>query len=179
MMDKLTPDPERARYFEGYEETHNWTHKCALWELPYMTTLILMHNIDVIHQQRNMGESIISTCMDFLGKIKDNMKAQIDLVELYNCPSLELKVNGCKPHTSLCLKPQQRKEVMRWMKGLKFPDGYIADLRRSMNMMIEKLIGLKSHDYHIIIERLMTIMFQDYLNDAVRMLLTELSYFYR
>jgi hypothetical protein len=48
-----------------------------------------------------------------------------------------------------------------------------------MNMMIEKLIGLKSHDYHIIIERLMPIMFQDYLNDAVRMLLTELSYFYR
>jgi hypothetical protein len=82
-------------------------------------------------------------------------------------------------HTLHCLKPQQRKEVMRWMKGLKFPDGYIAGLRRSMNMMIEKLIGLKSHDYHIIIERLMPIMFQDYLNDAVRMLLTELSYFYR
>jgi hypothetical protein len=49
MLDKLTPDPERPGYFEGYGETHNWTHKCALWELLYMPMLILMHNIDVMH----------------------------------------------------------------------------------------------------------------------------------
>jgi hypothetical protein len=36
---------------------------------------------------------------------------------------------------------------MRWMKGFKFSDGYAAGLRRSMNMAIEKLIGLKSQDY--------------------------------
>jgi hypothetical protein len=84
MLDKLTPDPERPGYFEGYGEMHNWSHKCALWELPYMLTLILMHNIDVMHQERNMGESIISTCMDFPGKTKDNRKARKDLAELCN-----------------------------------------------------------------------------------------------
>jgi hypothetical protein len=55
-MDKLTPDPERPGYFEGYGETHNWTHKCALWELLYILALILMQNIDVMHQEHNMGE---------------------------------------------------------------------------------------------------------------------------
>jgi hypothetical protein len=54
-----------------------------------MPTLNLMHNIDVMHQERNMGESIISTCMGFLDKTKDNMKARQDLAELYNHPSLE------------------------------------------------------------------------------------------
>jgi hypothetical protein len=98
MLDKLTPDLERPRYFEGYAETHNWTHKYAIWEFPYMTALILMYNIDVMHQERNMGESIISTCMSFPGKIKDNRKAQQDLAQLCNCPSLEFKVNGGKPH---------------------------------------------------------------------------------
>jgi hypothetical protein len=29
--------------------------------------LILMHNIDVVHQERNMGARIISTCMGLLG----------------------------------------------------------------------------------------------------------------
>jgi hypothetical protein len=43
-----------------------------------MLALILMHNIDVMHQERNMGESIISTCMGFSGKAKDNMKARQD-----------------------------------------------------------------------------------------------------
>jgi hypothetical protein len=76
MLDKLTADPERPRYFEGYGDTHNWTHKYTLWELPYMPMLILMHNIDVMHQERNMGENIISACMGFLGKTKDNMNAR-------------------------------------------------------------------------------------------------------
>jgi hypothetical protein len=92
-------------------------------------------------------------------KKKDNRKAQQDLAELCNRPSLELKVNGGKPHTSFCLKPQQRKEVMRWMKRLKFHDGYAVGLRRSVNMATWKLIGLKRNDYHIIMKRLMRIMF--------------------
>jgi hypothetical protein len=68
---------------------------------------------------------------------------------------------------------------MQWMKGLKFLDGYAAGLRRSVNMTIGKLIGLKSHDYHIIMERLIPVMFHDYFDDAVWMVLAELSYFYR
>jgi hypothetical protein len=41
-----------------------------------MLSLILMHNIDVMHQERNMGETIISSCMGFPGKTKDNRKTQ-------------------------------------------------------------------------------------------------------
>jgi hypothetical protein len=61
----------------------------------------------------------------------------------------------------------------------KFPDGYAATLKWSMNMTIGKLIGLKSCDYHIIMERLLPIMFQGYFIDAVWMVLADLSYFYR
>jgi hypothetical protein len=106
MLDKLMLDPERPGYFQGYRETHNWTHQYALWELLYMLALILMHNIDVMHRECNMGESIISTCMSFLSKTKGSMKAQHDLTELCNHPSLELIVNGGKPCASFCIKPQ-------------------------------------------------------------------------
>jgi hypothetical protein len=71
-----------------------------------MPTLILMHNIDVMHQERNKGESILSTCMNFPGKTKDNMKARQDLAELCNHPSLKLKVTGSESHASFCLKPK-------------------------------------------------------------------------
>jgi hypothetical protein len=71
-----------------------------------MPALILMHNIDVMHEECSMGESMISTCMGFPGKTKDNRKARHDLAELCNCPSLELKVNGGMPRASFCLKPQ-------------------------------------------------------------------------
>jgi hypothetical protein len=101
------------------------------------------------------------------------------LAGLCNRPSLELKVNGSKPCASFYLKPQQRKEIMRWMKGLKFSDGYAAGLRRFVNMMTRKLIRLKSHYYHIIMERPLPVTFRGYFDDAVWMVLAELSYFYR
>jgi hypothetical protein len=48
-----------------------------------------------------------------------------------------------------------------------------------MNMTIGKLIELNSHDYHIIMERLMHAMFWGYFDDVVWMVLAELSYIYR
>jgi hypothetical protein len=68
---------------------------------------------------------------------------------------------------------------LNWLKSLKFSDGYAAGLRWAVNVMTWKLTGLKSHDYHIIIERLLPVMFQGYLDNAVWKVLAELSYFYR
>jgi hypothetical protein len=59
------------------------------------------------------------------------------------------------------------------------PDGYAADFRRAINLEIVKINGLKSHDYHIFIERLLPVMLHRYLNDDVWMTIAELSHFYR
>jgi hypothetical protein len=48
-----------------------------------------------------------------------------------------------------------------------------------VNMTTGKLIQLKSHDYHIIMERLLPVIFRGYFDDVVWMVLAELSYFYR
>jgi hypothetical protein len=48
-----------------------------------------------------------------------------------------------------------------------------------VNMATGKLIWLKSHDCHIILERLLPVMFQGYFDDVVWMVLAELSNFYR
>jgi hypothetical protein len=152
-LSKLVLNRE-GNVYEGYGEEHNWTQICALWELPYAHALILMHNIDVIHQERNVVESIISTCMDITGKTKDNFKAQRDTSHVCNHPSLELDEWGGKPRAPFCLKVKDRKEVMRWLKRLKLPDGYAVGLKRCVNVK-GKIHGLKSHDYHIIIERLL------------------------
>jgi hypothetical protein len=48
-----------------------------------------------------------------------------------------------------------------------------------VNMTTRKLIGLKSQDYHIIMERILSVIFWGYFDNAVQMVLTKLSYFYR
>jgi hypothetical protein len=101
--------------FIGYRKRHNWTHKCALWKLSYAKALILMHNIDVMHQEHNVGESILRICMAFANKTKYNQKARKDLAQLCNRSSLELKSSDSKPRVSFCLKPKERKEVLIWL----------------------------------------------------------------
>jgi hypothetical protein len=178
MLDNLILNKE-GNGFVGYENDHNWTHYCALWELPYAKALILMHNIDVKHQERNVGESILSACMSFADKTKDNHKARKDLALLYNRPSLNLKSHGGKPRASFCLKARDRKEVLIWLKNQKFPDGYAAGFRTAVNLDTGKLSRVKSHGYHIFMERLLPMMFCGYLDDDVLMALAELSHFYR
>jgi hypothetical protein len=65
--------------FAGFGKDHNWTHIPGLWELHYATALIFMHNIDEMHQECNMAESIISMCLNDKKKTKDNFKARWDL----------------------------------------------------------------------------------------------------
>jgi hypothetical protein len=153
--------------FEGYEKEHNWTQKCGLWELPYLKALILIHNIDVMHQERNVAESIVMTCMNFLEKSKDNKQARKDLVTICHRPSLHLSARGTKPHAPFCIKAKERKEVMTWMKNLKFHYGFAAGFRRVVNLKTRKLIGMKSHDYHIIMELLLPNMLRGYMHKDV------------
>jgi hypothetical protein len=148
-------------------------------DLPYVKALILMHNIDLMHKERNVGESIISTCMEFTDRTKDNVKGRKDLAQICNRPSLELTESGGKPRAAFCLKSKQKKEVMKWLKNLKFPDGYAAGSRRAVNLKIGKINRLKSHDYYIIMERLLPVMFRGFVHDDVWKVLAELSYFYR
>jgi hypothetical protein len=106
MLDELK-DLQNDR-FQGYGEKHNWTHKSCLWELPYAKALILPHNIDLMHQERNVAKSIISMCFDVTGLLKDNINARKDLATLYNRPSPKPKKNAKgnlkRPRARYCLK---------------------------------------------------------------------------
>jgi hypothetical protein len=113
-------------------------------ELPYAKSLILMHNIDVMHQESNFFQALIKTGMDFPDKTKDNDKARMDLAVICDHPTQVLRENGGKPKVDYCLKPKQRKEVMKWMKDLKFLDGYAAGFRRFMNLKTMKMNGRRA-----------------------------------
>jgi len=157
---------EKGDKYEGFGVDHNWTHICGLWELPYMSSLILVHNIDVMHQESNVAEALIHTCMHF-DKTKDNLKARRDLAMLCDRPTQVLNDNGRPPRALFCLTSKDKIEVMRWMKKIKFPDGYAAGLKRAVNLKTGKLTGLKSHDFHILMERIIPVMFRGYMPDAM------------
>jgi hypothetical protein len=72
-------------------------------------------------------------CLDVTGSMKDNVSARKDLAALYDHPSLEAKPNARgklrRPKSPYNLKPIERKEVLRWLKILKFPNRYVANIK--------------------------------------------------
>jgi hypothetical protein len=120
---------------------------------------------------------------DVTGFSKDNMNARKDFATLFNHHSLEAKRNTkgnlTRPRAPYCLKPVERKEILSWLKKLKFSNHYASNIKRAVNVSTGKPSGLKSHNYHIIIERLMPIMFRGYFNADMWKIFDELSYFYR
>jgi hypothetical protein len=52
-------------------------------------------------------------------------------------------------------------------------------LKQCGNVKAWKIHGSKSHDYHIIVERLLHVMLHRYLDDDMWEVLAELSYLYR
>jgi hypothetical protein len=75
----------------------------------------------------------MSMCLDVTGFTKDNLNARKDLAALCDHPSLEAKSNAReklnRPKAPYCLKLIERKEVLRWLKTLKFLDHYVANIK--------------------------------------------------
>ena len=148
-----------------------WTHKSGLTRLPYFDDLLLPHNIDVMHTEKNIAEALWATLMD-TDKSKDNPKARVDLAMLCDRPNLEMRPPTTgkqwrRPRAPYVLKIDQRREVLRWIKNLMYPDGYAANLSRGVNLETLRVNGMKSHDYHIWIERILPSMVRGYVPEHV------------
>jgi hypothetical protein len=68
-----------------------------------------------------------------------------------------------RPKTPYVLKIGQRREVLQWIKDLMYPNGYAANLSRGVNLETMRVNRMKSHDYHIWIERILPVMVQGYV----------------
>jgi hypothetical protein len=83
---------EKGDKYQGFRVDHNWTHICGLWELPYMPSLILVHNIDVMHHESNVAEVLIHNCMHF---VTDQPKSSISTTSHHvPCSFLPLKTRS-------------------------------------------------------------------------------------
>lgn len=124
-------------------------------ELPYWYTLLIRHNLDVIHIKRNVFEIVFNTMMNVKDKIKDNIKARMDLKVYCKRPTVELvELNGrfYMAKASYVLTKDQIKVVCEWIKQLKFSDGYASNIVSCVNVENCKIGGFKSHDCHIFIQ---------------------------
>ncbi|CAL1407367.1 unnamed protein product [Linum trigynum] len=164
-------------------EELNWTRKSILFDLPYWRKLKLRHNLDVMHIEKNICESILGTLLNIDGKTKDTIKARLDLKDMGIRSELHLeeKDDGSYKIPPACyvLSKKERLEFCEFLKSVKFPDGYASNISRCANPVDGKLVGLKSHDCHVFLQQLLAPGFRSFLPKEVYIALAELGDFFR
>lgn len=175
------PESEAGRPAD-YGHKHHWNKQSIFWDLPYWRTNLIRHNLDVMHIEKNVFDNVFNTVMDIKEKTKDNVKARMDLAVLCKRRELELVDLGNgkfkKPKAQYTLSASQRRAVCEWVSQLKLPDGYVSNIRKCVDLNTCKLQGMKSHDTHIFMERLIPTAFSS-LPGKVWNPLVELSHFFR
>ncbi|KAL3519370.1 hypothetical protein ACH5RR_017519 [Cinchona calisaya] len=135
-----------------------------------------------MHIEKNVFDNVFYTVMDNKDKTKDNLKARQDLGVYCRQSELELKAlqNGklAKPKANFTLTMEQRREIYFWLEGLKMSNGYASNIARCVGMNGGKLVGMKSHDCHVFMERLLPIAFSA-LPESIWKPITELCHFFR
>jgi hypothetical protein len=125
-----------------------------------------------MHTDKNVTEALWATLMDIPEKTKDNPKARVDLATLCDRPKLQMlplrdDKPWKKPKADYVLEKKHRTEAIEWLQALKFLDGYAVNLRRGANPETGRVLGMKSHDFDIWIERLLLSMVRGYIPEHV------------
>ncbi|XP_057451962.1 uncharacterized protein LOC130743751 [Lotus japonicus] len=172
---------KRKRKRSSAKVNHNWKKMSIFFELPYWRTNALRHNIDVMHVEKNICESVIGTLLDLEGKTKDTIKSRLDLQRMGLKKQLHRIMVGDKyliPPARYTMSKEEKINFCRILKDVRFPDAYASNIGRCVNINELKISGLKSHDYHVILERLLPLAIRGLLPKDACDPLMELSLFF-
>ncbi|XP_073152932.1 uncharacterized protein [Henckelia pumila] len=140
-----------------------------------------VHVLDVIHIEKNVCESLLGTLLDISGKTKDGIAARLDLAEM-NLRTDLAPVMGEKksflPAACYTLTKDEKRKILNSLSGMQLPTCYSSNVKNFVSMKDLKLVGLKSHDYHTLMQQLLPVAIHGVLPKHVRDSITRLCFFF-
>lgn len=167
---------------EEVDVSHTFRRRSCFFQLPYWETLLVRHNLDPMHVEKNVFDNIVNTLLDVDKRSKDNLNARLDLQEMGIRPDLHPQVIGsksCLPPALYSMSSQEKKLFCQVLKDVRFPIGYASNLHGKVRVEEKRLVGLKSHDCHIIMQDLLPIAIRKILPERVCVPLIRLSSFFK
>ncbi|KAL5573640.1 hypothetical protein UlMin_023237 [Ulmus minor] len=159
----------------------NWRKKSIFYELPYWAEIELKHNLDVMHIEKNICDSLLGTLMGDPHKSKDTDNTRRDLQNLGIRSELHLYEDGnklMKPAAEYTFSEANRRKFCRFIRSVKFPDGFAANLWKNVAQNDSRIVGLKSHDCHVIMQRLLPVGCRSLVNKTISSTIIELCTFF-
>ena len=76
-------------------------------------------------------------------------------------------ITGKYPKVSYTIDEKAKEGFFKWIKDLKFSDGYVSNLGRCLDTSGFRLFVMKIHDCHVLMQRLLPIAFRELLPKKV------------
>lgn len=159
-----------------------WKKKSIFFSLPYWQHLLIRHNIDLMHLEKNVSENILGTLLGNSKKGKDGVNARADLEILQIRKSLHPIREGNKtyiPPAIFFMTNEEKTLFCKAISNVRVPDGYSTNISRCVNVKEKCLHGLKSHDHHVIMQHLLPLAIRRVLPRPLILVLLELCAIFR
>ena len=126
----------------------------------------MRHTLDPMHCEKNVCENFLRT---LFGEI-DGPKSRKDLRArgIHEHLHLQLNPDGqtyFMPNAPYVLTAEERKAFLTTLKELKFPSNYVGAL--SSRISEGKLRGLKTHDFHVLMQHVLPLCLRNICNEKV------------
>ncbi|KAK2368893.1 hypothetical protein QL285_082056 [Trifolium repens] len=158
-----------------------WKKRSVFFDLPYWCNLDVRHCIDVMHVEKNVCDSLIGTLLNIKGKTKDTENARLDMVEMGIREELAPQSTDTRtvlPPACHTLSRKEKKNFCMCLRSIKVPHGYSSNVKSLVSMKDLKLVGLKSHDCHVLMQQLLPVAIRSIFPKKVRDILTRLCLFF-
>ncbi|XP_074377016.1 uncharacterized protein LOC141718533 [Apium graveolens] len=162
-------------------ETNPWNKRSIFFDLPYWRDNLIRHNLDVMHIEKNICDSVLGTLLNMGGKTKDHMNARLNLQEsgirkvLHPITTADGK--SVIRAANFDLTNKEKDIFFSVFQNAKFPHGFGSNISRCMQD--RKIVGYMSHDAHIFMQYLLQIAVKKILKPEVAIPLIRLGNFLR
>ena len=135
-----------------------------------------------MHVEKNVCDSVLGTLLNMKDKTKDGIKSRMDMVHLGIRPELapvkKDKGQTYLPPACYTLSKKEIIEFLDFLYSLKVPSGHCANIRSLVSMEDKKLIGMKSHDCHVMMTQMLPVAIRNILPTKVREAIMRLCDFF-
>ncbi|XP_021991056.2 uncharacterized protein LOC118486217 [Helianthus annuus] len=158
-----------------------WKKRSIFWDLPYWRHLQVRHCLDVMHIEKNVCDSLIGLLLDIPGKTKDGINARKDMEEMGIRKELAPQEKGNRiylPPACYTMSKAEKTKFCNCLHDIKVPSCYSANIKRLVSLKDRKLIGMKSHDCHVLMTHMIPIAIRGLLPESTRHTITKLCLFF-
>ncbi|KAI3743970.1 hypothetical protein L1987_57042 [Smallanthus sonchifolius] len=158
-----------------------WKKRSFFWDLPYWKHLQVRHCLDVMHIEKNVCDSLLGLLLNIQEKTKDGINVRKDMEEMGIRKELT-PVPTAKgfylPHACYTMSKDEKINFCKCLYGIKVPSIHSANIKRLVSMKDCKLLGMKSHDCHVLMTHMIPIAVRGLLPDNIRHTITKLCLFF-